>query len=64
MKDLKTIKDLREKTKEFMYDRNMTLEVASTFFDCSIGALSNFLNGKTSPHERTLYRIRKRIGKA
>lgn len=56
------INELRIKLRHFLNERNMTLERAAILVNCSVGTLSLFLNEKTTPHERTLYRIRKLIG--
>jgi len=52
---------LREQLKQFIFDRNMTLETASKFFDLSIGTLSKFINDRQNLNQRNEYRVRKLI---
>ena len=56
---MKNIEDLRKKTRQFLNEKDWPLEKGAVHFKCSIGTLSNFLNEKTKPHSRTLYRIEK-----
>ena len=55
--------ELLSKFKEFILERDLTLQQVAIFLKISHSAVADILNGKTSkPHERTLYKIRKLIG--
>lgn len=56
--------ELRKSLRQFLNEKDMSLEKASLYFGCSVGALSKFLNDKNKgkPNERTLYKIRKGLG--
>jgi len=56
--------ELRKKLRQFLNEKDMSLEKASLYFGCSVGALSKFLKDKNKgdPNERTLYKIRKGLG--
>ena len=56
------MRNLREQLKSFMYERNMTLDIASKFFGISIAAISKYLNGKTDLNPRNEYRVKQRMG--
>jgi len=49
--------------KEFILERDLTLQQIAVFLKMSHSAVADILNGKTpKPHERTLYKIKKFIG--
>ena len=49
--------------KEFILERDLTLQQVAIFLKMSHSAIAYILNGKTpKPHERTLYKIKKLIG--
>lgn len=54
--------NLRKKLRDFLNERDMQLERAAVYFGCSPGTLSNFLNEKFKPNERTLYKLKKGLG--
>lgn len=58
---MENIEETRKKVRQFLNERDWPLEIGAKHFKCSIGTLSNFLNGKTNPHSRTLYKIEKAL---
>jgi len=49
--------------KEFILERDLTLQQIAIFLKMSHSAVADILNGNTlKPHERTLYKIKKLIG--
>jgi len=51
------------KFKEFILERDYTLQQVGVFLKMSHSAIADILNGNTSkPHERTLYKIKKFMG--
>jgi transcriptional regulator with XRE-family HTH domain len=51
------------KFKEFILERDLTLQQVAIFLKISHSAVADILNGKTEkPHGRTLYKIKKFIG--
>lgn len=55
--------NLRKDFRQYLNEKDMRLTQAAKLLECSIGAISKFLNGKTMPNERTAYKIRQLIGK-
>ena len=55
------MEELRKILRQFLNEKDMSLEKASLYFGCSISALSKFLKDKNKcdPNDRTLYKIRK-----
>lgn len=59
----KDISQLIIRFKEFILERDLTLQQVAIFLKMSHSAIAYILNGNTSkPHERTLYKIKKLIG--
>jgi len=58
------IQQLRIAFRDFLLERNLTLQKVALILDVSPGTLSLFKNGKTVPFDRTLYRIKKLIGES
>jgi len=57
------IKELITKFKEFILERDLTLQQIAVWLKMSHSAVADILNEKTlKPHPRTLYKIRKLIG--
>jgi len=54
--------DVRKKLRDFLNEKDMSLERAAVYFGCSPTTLSNFLNERFNPNERNLYKIRKGLG--
>jgi len=51
------------KFKEFILERDYTLQQVGVFLKMSHSAVADILNGNTlNPHERTLYKIKKFMG--
>jgi len=62
MKDT-DIRHLIAKFKEFILERDLTLQQIAIYLKMSHSAVADILNGNTSkPHERTLYKIKKLMG--
>ena len=55
--------NLRKEFRQYLNEKDMRLTQAAKLLQCSVGAISKFLLGKTRPNERTAYKIRKLIGK-
>lgn len=53
---------LREKLKAFMGERDLSMAKVAILLDRKPLTIWRFLRGKTSPHDQTLYKIRKLIG--
>ena len=53
---------LREKLKAFMGERDLTVEGIAILINRHPLTVWKFLRGKTKPHDRTLYKIKKLIG--
>jgi len=56
------INSLRERLKEFMGEKDLTFDDIGKLTNRYPQTIWKFINRKTVPHERTLYRIRKLIG--
>lgn len=57
------IKELITKFKNFILERDYTLQQIGIFLKMSHSAVADILNGNTSkPHNRTLYKIKKFMG--
>ena len=57
------IRPLIARFKEFILERDLTLQQAAIYLKMSHSAIADILNGKTpKPHERTLYKIKKFMG--
>lgn len=54
--------DTRKKLRDFLNEKDMSLERAAIYFGCSAATLSNFLNEKFNPNARNLYKIKKGLG--
>lgn len=55
------MEELIKEFRQFLNERDMRLAQASILLRCSTGTLSKFLNGKTKPQDRILYRIKQLI---
>ena len=57
------IKELIARFKNFILERDLTLQQIAIYLKMSHSAVADILNGNTSkPHERTLYKIKKFMG--
>jgi len=56
------MEELKQKLRQFLNEKDMRLEKAAILIDCSVSFLSRFLNSKTNPNERNLYKIKKFLG--
>lgn len=54
--------DLREKLRAFMGERDLSLAKVAILLDRQPLTIWMFLQGKTSPHDQTLYKIKKLVG--
>jgi len=51
------------KFKDFILERDLTLQQVATFLKISHSTVADIINGKTvKPHDRTLHKIKKLIG--
>jgi len=56
-------RQLIAKFKDFILERDLTLQQTALWLKMSHSAVADILSGKTEkPHERTLYKIKKLIG--